>query len=89
MALSDMVYQGDALGPPLWNIFFEHAASDIRFHDFYEIVFAKDFNAYKAYKSDTGNQVMFSELNDCELHSWWKSNQVSFGAKQNQCTYLD
>ena len=90
MVLRDMVYQGAVLGPPLWNLFFEDAATAIRFHEFCEIVVADDFNAYKAFEFDAGNEAMFSDLKNyqCEVHNWGKANQVSFDASKESMHIL-
>ena len=90
MVLRDMVYQGIVLGPPLWNLFFEDAAIAIRFNEFCEIVFADDLNAYKAFELDTGNEVMFYDLKNCqcEVHNWGKANQVSFDASKESMHIL-
>ena len=58
----DMIFM-DLYMPVLSGI---HAAMAIRFHEFCEIVFADDLNAYKAFELDTGNQEMFSELKNCK-----------------------
>ena len=45
--LKDMVYQGTALGPPLWNLFFASSRHAVNAHDFTEVVFADDLNSYR------------------------------------------
>ena len=57
-----MVYQGTALGPPLWNICYEDASMAIRCHGFCEIVFADDLNAYKAFEFNASNEELFVKL---------------------------
>ena len=75
-----MVCQGTSLGPPLWNIFYEDAADAVHLHDFLEIVFADDLNAYKAFDFTTANEALYVDMRNCqrEVHKWGKANQVSF-----------
>ena len=42
--LSDSVFQGTVLGPPLWNCFHKEAKRAAQVLDFIETVFADDFN---------------------------------------------
>ena len=51
--IQDMVFQGTVLGPQLWNLFFEDAASAIKEYMYEEIIFADDLNAYKVVPSST------------------------------------
>ena len=46
-ALADSVFQGTALGPPLWNIFYTDAVAVVKTFKFLEIVFADDLNCCK------------------------------------------
>ena len=80
MRISDMVYQGTVLGLPLWNIFYEDAADAVHLHDFLEVVFADDLNAYKAFAFTTANEALYVDMRNCqrEVHKWGKANQVSF-----------
>ena len=65
MVIRDIVYQGTIIGPLLWNVFYEDAAMAIRVHEFCEIVFADDLNAYKAFELTTANSALFSDLEKC------------------------
>ena len=49
-----MMCQGTALGPHD-EPFFEDTAKAIRVHGCYEIVFAEDLNAYKAFERTAAN----------------------------------
>ena len=80
MKISNMVYQGTVLGPPLWNVYYADAAQAVNIHGFLEIVFADDLNCFKDFDSDTPNLELHEEMHSCqrELHKWGKANQVSF-----------
>ena len=90
MHISNMVYQGTVLGPPLWNIFYEDAAVAIHIHDFCEIVFADDLNAYKTFALATPNETLKTDMKKCqlELHKWGRANQVSFDASKESMHVL-
>ena len=90
MEICNMVYQGTVLGPPLWNIFYEDASLAIRCHEFCEIVFADDLNAFKAFEFNTSNEDIFVELRNCqsEVHAWGRANQVSFDANKESMHIL-
>ena len=79
MHISNMVYQGTVLGPPLWNIFYEDAAVAINIHDFCEIIFADALNACKTVALATPNETCKTDMKKCqlELHKWGRANQVS------------
>ena len=82
--IQDMVYQGTVMGPQLWNLFFEDAASAINEIMFEEVVYADDLNAYKIVPSTT-SAVSCMEVIDkvqVELHRWGYANQVTFDASK-------
>ena len=45
--LKNMIYQNTVCGPWLWNLFYGDATLALRVHDFLEIVFAYDLNAFR------------------------------------------
>ena len=79
-----MVYQGTVLGPQLWNLYFEDAATAIREFLFEEVVLADDLNEYKIFPSSTPNDIALKAIDNVqqELHMWGDANQVSFDAKK-------
>ena len=76
--LTDMVYQGTVLGPPLWNTFFADVALVVRDCDFYEILFADDLNCYTDFEAEADNEDLKEELRQCQtaVHEWGKASQV-------------
>ena len=52
-ALTDSVFQGTVLGPPLWNIFYKDAVTVLKTLKFLEVVFADDFNCWKPFAAGT------------------------------------
>ena len=78
--LSDSVYQGTVLGPPLWNTHFAGAAGPLNELGFAETVFADDLNAYREYSPTIPNQIILSDLRECQftLHRWGASRQILF-----------
>ena len=80
MALENMVFQGTVWGPTLWNSFYADSRRPIRMHDFSEIIFADDLNAWKKFGAGTEHHSMIHDMKRCqkELHKWGAANQVSF-----------
>ena len=79
-ALSNSVFQGTVLGPPLWNFFYLDACLAVRVLDFIDVVFADDFNAWKIFSRGTGLIEMLAECEACQqsLHKWGRANSVRF-----------
>ncbi len=80
MPLTDSVFQGTVLGPPLWNQHFADAKSAVRKHGFIETVYADDMNAFKRILRQTPFHGAQAELRQCqsELHLWGDGNRVTF-----------
>ncbi len=84
ISMTDMVYQGTALGPSLWNTFFADSACPLHALNFQDIFYADDLNAFKVYGAATSDQQIFAELAGAqsELHTWGVANQVTFDASK-------
>ena len=82
--LTNMVFQGTVLGPPLWNTFFADASPVVQKSGFRDTVFADDLNCDKVFTSSTSNVEVFEDLKTCQnnLHKWGASNQVTFDSKK-------
>ena len=80
MKISNMVYQGTVLGPPLWNVYYADAAQAVNIHGFLEIIFADDLNCFKDFQSNTPNIELHEQMHSCqrELHKCGKANKCSF-----------
>ena len=82
--LTDSVFQGTVLGPPLWNGFFADSIRPLVKKGFASTAFADDLNAWKAFRVDRASATplerLLMELREVqtELHTWGASNQVIF-----------
>ena len=82
--LTNSVFQGTVLGPPLWNTFFADSNRPLTKKGFAATAFADDLNAWKAFRLDRAPATPFEgplgELlaAQAELHKWGASNQVLF-----------
>ena len=82
--LTNSVFQGTVLGPPLWNVHYGDARFATAKLGFSETVFADDYNSWKGYKiiRDDATQVekILEDLRaaQSELHAWGRANQVAF-----------
>ena len=78
--LTNSVYQGTVLGPPLWNLHYADSAFAIQEANFQEIIFADDLNAFQGFPSEFSQEKIISELSFCQsrLHAWGLANQVKF-----------
>ena len=83
-SMVNMLFQGTTWGPPLWNCFYESAASPIKENGFAEVVFADDLNCFKSFDREVEDSDILSDVDSCQesLHSWGRGNQVSFDANK-------
>ena len=79
-SLSDSVFQGTVLGPPLWNLFYADAIRSILPTGFTEFIFADDFNCWKGFCAGSWLEDLVRACADCQasLHSWGEANSVRF-----------
>ena len=63
--LKNMIYQGTVWGPWLWNMFYEDARLALRAHNFVEVVFADDLNAFRASPLKTPNTQLMDANKAC------------------------
>ena len=83
-ALTDSVFQGTVLGPPLWNTFFADSRRPLGKKGFTETTFADDLNAWKGFRlkrdAAESHKPALDELAAVqrELHLWGAANQVLF-----------
>ena len=89
--LTNSVFQGTVLGPPLWNIHYADARFSVNRRGYIETVFADDFNAWKAFIRSTNDDQnhdpdhdkhahIWADLRTTQeaLHRWGVANQVVF-----------
>ena len=79
-SMSNMVYQGTVLGPPLWNVFFCEAPLTLAALGFTNAMYADDLNSFKAFDQYHSDFSILSEMKvaQYELHKWGDGNQVTF-----------
>ncbi len=82
--LCNTVFQGTVLGSPLWNLFYVDASFAVQPLGFTDVVFADDFNCYKAFPAGTSVDDILCECrrSQDELHDWGKANSVRFDASK-------
>ena len=79
-----MIYHGTVWGPWLWNLFYQEARLALRAHNFVEVVFADDINAFRASPLKTLNTQLMDANEACqaELHAGGGANQSEFDKKK-------
>ena len=84
MQLSNTVFQGTVLGPPLWNTFFADVAVPAASTGGNEAMFADDLNVFKAFDQHVPVAEVNANLEKCRArtHKWGKINRVSFDASK-------
>ena len=89
--LSNMVFQGTVLGPPLWNVFYNDASQAIVQAGFTETKFADDLNCFKVVGGGCGDSYVLGLLQKCQksLHEWGVANQVVFEPSKETTHILD
>ncbi len=78
--LKNSVFQGTVLGPPLWNLFYVDASQSVHPKGFTEVVFADDFNSWRAFDVGTAIGEILESCRECQssLHRWGQANSVKF-----------
>ena len=80
--ISNTVFQGTVLGPPLWNAFFSDEAPSARSTGGREAMFADDLNVFQQFKKKTPVQECKDAMARCKetVHKWGTRNRVTFDA---------
>eukprot|EP00969_Alexandrium_andersonii_P012623 550165-Alexandrium_andersonii.AAC.1 len=88
--MSDMVYQGTVLGPPLWDLFLADARFAIARAEFIETIYANDLNAFRILPRLCSDEEGFSMIRECQrlLHRWGQANRVCFDAGKESAHIL-
>ena len=89
--ISDQVFQGTVLGPPLWNVFFAPIDDAIRSQNFNVAKFADDLSAFKYFERSTPNASIMESLRVCQsaTHRWGVQSRVTFDATKEHFCILD
>ena len=91
-ALSNSVYQGTVLGPPLWNVFYEDSQDAAHCRSFSERAFADDLNCLKLFDVGAPSIAIHNELRNCQasLHEWeFEATKESFHILHPKCAEGD
>ena len=88
--ISNQVFQGTVLGPPLWNCFFKSVSEIIISHNYTDAKFADDLSAYREYASAVPNAQILSDLHSLQfdVHAWGFPNRVSFDVSKEHFVVL-
>jgi hypothetical protein len=60
--LSNMVFQGTVLGPPLWNCYYEDAHKAVLEALFLDTVFADDLNCFRVFDACYGDKFVIRKI---------------------------
>ena len=80
--ISNIVFQGTVLGPPLWNLFFADVVVPAGSKGGDAAVFADDLNVFQLFDTEVPNDELFQHMSECReaTHKWGKMNRVTFDA---------
>lgn len=89
-SISNEVYQGTVLGPPLWNVHFADVTVAASENDFRETKFADDLSCDKVFDSTVSDASILEELATCQrsVHRWGVENRVEFDPKKEEMKIL-
>ena len=88
--ISNTVFQGTVLGPPLWNLFFQDVTEPASSFGGTPSVFADDLSAFKQFDKNIENAEILRELHVCRtrVHKWGRQNRVAFDASKEHLVVL-
>ena len=93
--LTNSVFQGMVLGPPLWNAYYGDANQATAKLGFSETVLADDYNSWKGYKTTRDDATQVEEILEdlraaqSEPHAWGRANQVAFDTNKKSFHVLN
>ena len=78
--LTDSVFQGTVLGPPLWNQYYSDATVATGRHGYTDTTYADDMNVFKRFDRSASHSTILEDLKTCQtaLHQWGSGNCVIF-----------
>ena len=82
--ISNTVFQGTVLGPPLWNTFFADVICPATSTGGEGKAFADDLNVFQAFETSESAAVMQEDMDKCRqrVHKWGRRNRVKFDAQK-------
>ena len=84
--ISNHIFQGTVLGPPLWNVFFADCDEAVQANGFASSNFADDLMASTELDSRMSRDAVHAQLRECQsnVHQWGCANRALFdGAKEH------
>ena len=90
MEISDTVFQGTVLGPPLWNAFFGDVAFPAKSTGGQEELFADDLTVFQKFDRSLPVEDVKAKLDKCakNVHKWGATNRVSFDPAKEHVVIL-
>ena len=78
--LTDSVFQGTVLRPPMWNQHFSDARASVNALGYFDTTYADDMNIFKKFDRSISHDDIFTDLHRCQeaLHKWGAGNRVAF-----------
>ena len=64
VVLSNMVFQGAVLGPPVWNCYYEDARKAVSKSSFVDTVFADDLNCFCVFDGCHGDRHILDKIRE-------------------------
>ena len=88
--ISNQVFQGTVLGPPLWNVYFRDTDDVTCQDEFSEAKFADDLTVMKAFEAAVPNETISEELRSKQqaVHEWGERNRVIFDPSKEELRIL-
>ena len=85
--ISNTVFQGTVLGPPLWNTFFSDVALPARTNGGHEAMFADDLNVFQRFSKSTPLDECKEAMAKCKesIHKWGGNEQNNLRCRQGTC----
>jgi hypothetical protein len=88
--ISNTVFQGTVLGPPLWNLFFADVIAPAESTGGAGKMFADDLNVFQEFDLTQTNEEMTRTMQSCraEVHKWGRKNRVIFDAAKEHLVII-
>ena len=89
-AISNTVFQGTVLGPPLWNLFFADVIVPAESTGGAGKMFADDLNVFQEFDLAISNENLTRTMQCCraDVHKWGRVNRVTFDADKEHIVVI-